>query len=756
MRKVVSVSILAIAAICISACQKELVQNSDITEYNRVVFSVDDFDFEGAPVTKLTPDISSSGVSYLWAQGDTVGIYPDAGSQLVFPVAEFGSTTAAFDGGAWNLSSEHSYYAYVPYVPDIRLDRSKVPVSFLGQHQSQNADASGLRDYVFMAASGTPPAGRDLIFNFKRLGCLLWINLNVPADVYTSLSMSVEDGTALPVQGTFDLSSTTSEAAPDLTVTKSSADLTLKLDNISVTQDNSTLTCYMMTAPVDLTGKTVKFSLVGNNGRTVYAVAGKNLKKSGATRFNPTELVDIIDFKDQYVHDKCVSLWDTNGNGELDYPEAAVVTEISERCFQGRGISSFDELQYFTSLESIGSRAFYSCSNLLSIDFPDGNALSIGEEAFMDCKKLDMVDDYLLLSSVGPYAFQHCNAITGGIRFTDTARTISDGAFGSCFKLTTIDIPNNIEYIGSYAFQWCTSLQSITLPENVDVGPYQVFEACKSITSINIPSHWTEFGDGLFMYCSGLTSFEVPENIVSLGDRCFLGCNNLASITLHDSLLNIREDCFKYCSSLGAITIPSKIKTIHHGTFYGCSSLSNIVLPEGLVAIVSRGSGAGAFEHCTSLESITLPSTLASIGEYTFCSSGLISIEIPNNVTYLGKAAFEGCDHLTNCILPNKITNLSRGLFYGTIISTLTIPATVESIYTPLPTSLTELYLLPTTPPSLLENKCIPDNDCPIYVPAASVEAYKSAPIWSNFADRIQAIPGGGAGGNSGDPDNWS
>ena len=30
-------------------------------------------------------------------------------------------------------------------------------------------------------------------------------------------------------------------------------------------------------------------------------------------------------------------------------------------------------------------------------------------------------------------------------------------------------------------------------------------------------------------------------------------------------------------------------------------------------------------------------------------------------------------------------------------------------------------------------------NDCPIYVPTGSVEAYKTAEYWSDYADRIQA-----------------
>lgn len=35
----------------------------------------------------------------------------------------------------------------------------------------------------------------------------------------------------------------------------------------------------------------------------------------------------------------------------------------------------------------------------------------------------------------------------------------------------------------------------------------------------------------------------------------------------------------------------------------------------------------------------------------------------------------------------------------------------------------------------------IDTNNCPIYVPEASVDDYKTAEWWSDYADRIQAIP---------------
>jgi len=776
-RNLMRMSVLTAALVVSASCLKEPGMDAPVVEYDRVVLSVDPFSFEGDVATKLTPSISAAGVDYLWAQGDTVGIYPDAGSQLVFPVVDYGAKTTSFDGGAWRLSSDHIYYAYVPFVPDIRLDKGAVPVSFRGQHQSADADATGLRDYVFMSASGAAPVGKDLMFQFKRLGCLLWISLDINFDLsdkIKSLSIYPEDGSLLPVDGEFDLTTTTSDAAPDLAITRYEDSWTLDLDDMwaytlnkysKEGYDNAPLTCYMMVPPVDLTGKTLKFELKyysdyeGVIRTAIFTAPGKNLRKSGATKFTPARMEDIVSFEDKNVHDLCVAQWDTNGNGELDYSEAAAVTEIPDYMFANTSIEWFDELYHFTSLTRIGDGAFKNCTSLIGMSFLFQNAVSIGDEAFSGCSSLRTLGGYReLFSHIGKDAFKGCTYLfsEGQIpALTEDVDEIPEGAFQGCKYLSSnfFDIPNTVRYIGSHAFDGCIRLTSITLPDDVKVGPYGVF-ANTGLTSISIPSSWTEIGDDFFNGCTRLASVSVPEGVVRIGDRAFEGCTGLSSVSLPQSLLTIGEGCFRNCSSLGSVVIPSRITHLSYGTFAGCSSLSGVTLPEGLVSISSRGEGA--FANCSSLESIALPSTLSSVGEYTFFGSGLRSIVLPDNVRYLGKAAFEGCNSLTECTLSQNLASLAEGVFTHTGLTTLTIPSEVAVIKSDLTRAhIEELYLMPTTPPSIPSAEVIPDG-CVIYVPESSVNTYKSAPFWSDHADQIRSVPGGGAGGDTGGSDNWT
>ena len=90
---------------------------------------------------------------------------------------------------------------------------------------------------------------------------------------------------------------------------------------------------------------------------------------------------------------------------------------------------------------------------------------------------------------------------------------------------------------------------------------------------------------------------------------------------------------------------------------------------------------------------------LRTVEGFEYCE-GLLSIELPETVTFIGYMAFYKCVNLTHI--------------------------TLHSI----------------TPPTLANVNAFNDtNDCPIYVPAESVNAYKGAQYWSHYADRIQAIP---------------
>lgn len=150
-----------------------------------------------------------------------------------------------------------------------------------------------------------------------------------------------------------------------------------------------------------------------------------------------------ITFADAKVERICLENWDKNGDGKLSKEEAAAVKSLggvfnANEYNGGReeagGITSFNELQYFTGLESIGRGDFDFQLSLTAVVIP-ANVQTIEKRAFFCCEKLTSVQ------------------IPGGVSY------IGQDAFNSC-GLKSITIPANVKTLGTKAFAY-TNLEHV-------------------------------------------------------------------------------------------------------------------------------------------------------------------------------------------------------------------------------------------------------------------------------------------------------
>ena len=182
--------------------------------------------------------------------------------------------------------------------------------------------------------------------------------------------------------------------------------------------------------------------------------------------------VDMIEFVDPVVKGLCLEAgWDTNGDGEISTREAAAVTDIGEAFKNNDQISSFDELQYFIGLTSIGERAFYYCKGLTSIIIPE-NVTSIGYSAFFYCNHLTTVTIPNGVESIGTTAFKFCPALTSVTINRVAPATLADNetfaknADGDLIDGLTIKVPYGAVDTYKTATNWSKYSTQISAIEN--------------------------------------------------------------------------------------------------------------------------------------------------------------------------------------------------------------------------------------------------------------------------------------------------
>lgn len=144
---------------------------------------------------------------------------------------------------------------------------------------------------------------------------------------------------------------------------------------------------------------------------------------------------------------------------------------------------------------------------------------------------------------------------------------------------------------------------------------------------------------------------------------------------------------------------------------------------------------------------LTIPDGVTKIGDWAFFrAETLESVHFPSSVLTIGGAAFSNCAGLKEVELNEGLTGINAGGFLNaTSLASIDLPSTVYELNAQAfqgATALKTIVVRRATPPYLGTDalKNVP-ADAAIYVPAASVDAYKSASGWNARASYIQAIP---------------
>lgn len=271
-----------------------------------------------------------------------------------------------------------------------------------------------------------------------------------------------------------------------------------------------------------------------------------------------------------------------------------------------------------------------------------------------------------------------------------------------------------------------------------DVGSF-AFADCSNLKSINIPKHINFIQEYAFANCTSLSELTIPNNINRIGRFAFNNCTSL-SIDLTDKLLNITElglSSFNNSKVYGIINMPkiTNLGSTSQGSIFKGTNISEINIDGNVESIPYE-----FCNDCSKLNRLTLGESIKIINAKAFMGCDIKELNLPY-ITHITDNTFSYNSNLKKAILPSIVEFGSDVFTYDNAIELIDLGANCTKIATYSAFIINggnyTLISRAITPPVLGGGMRQPKV---IYVPDASVEAYKTATNWVTYADRIKPL----------------
>lgn len=449
------------------------------------------------------------------------------------------------------------------------------------------------------------------------------------------------------------------------------------LKDVETTVDGQEMLAYLMLAPIDLAGQDITVVASGTDG---FSAQGQLQMKNmvAGTAYSYSSILKLLQDGDD----------DDNEDDEND---------------EGENTDGVTMVNVAGTLESLLGDSKFSTSKLVlkgKLNSDDVALLRRMSGGFRDTTDVD----FGILKELD---MSQAQLVPGGTYYMDDGKKqykiassdeLGNCMFWGCSTLESVILPKDISIIGEAALSSCLNLKNVVIPESVIEVKIAAFNSCRSLTELHLPSGLQEIGSDAFHGCSNLQRIQIPEGVTSIAANTFGHCTNLKEVILPDGLLSIGTAVFAACDQLEKIVIPNSVMSIGERAFGSCYSLADVTLSSGQTVL-----GSYVFENCPCLQSIV----------------------IPEGITTIESRAFNGCSKLKEFTLPSTLTRLNDRAFYAA--------ALMEPIV---------VRCLATNPPIVGSSVWKGGSLAPaskLYVPAASIEKYKSSD-WSTYFGEILAI----------------
>lgn len=306
-------------------------------------------------------------------------------------------------------------------------------------------------------------------------------------------------------------------------------------------------------------------------------------------------------------------------------------------------------------------------------------------------------------------------------------------AFAESYHVSSLTIPPTFE-----SFSYYSHVYDMAELEAVYISDLAAW--CK----IDFVQQPLEIAHHLYLNGVEIKDLVIPNSVTTISSRAFSGGSNIGSIVIPNSVTSIGEYSFGYCE--GVTKIVSEIENpfgISEYTFDDTTySTAELIVPKGTKGAYMAAEGWKNFKNITEAagsenDSFTVGTVIFIVGDNNIVSVGVDNnatgaYEIPSvvwysganyQVTKIGDQAFKDNTGLTQVTIPSTIINIGSGAFAGctglhTIIIHVTTPIALSAGTRADGSGVFEGVDL---------------SQCTLYVPAESVDAYKSASVWKDF-----------------------
>lgn len=432
------------------------------------------------------------------------------------------------------------------------------------------------------------------------------------------------------------------------------------------------------------------------------------------------------------------------------------LTKISRAAFFE---TALDGDLYLENVDNIESAAYYK-TNVTSVSAPKLlNILDATDNygAFGDCEKLKDVS-MPLLTKIGQAAFRNCYALEEVI--FPSAQTVGRGAFHGCGALKRAEFGSDVSSIDIYAFNQCGNMETLIV---------------RAITPPTLGGAFSTSAIGFLIYVpdAALEVYKTATNWSAYADRIHPLSELEGSPYIQFADAKVERVLMENnVSSDGVgITMADAQAVTSIGTWFkgnqSIETFDELQYFTGLTYLTTTSSANGdnaAFFDCTSLRRVTLPLSITMIGDYSFCKcSSLSEIKGVDNVVKINRYAFQytaltelefpnvsesnggpfSSSAATKLLLPNFVKTSGSLCDQMTNLQLLLLGANTNRIGTysfwRMTNNQTTLICLATTPPTLEGSNNLGFMSA-IYVPDASVDAYKSATNWTSASAKFKGV----------------